>query len=262
MCYKNDGKGLPVGGPLCAKISTFKEAMQRETKNYERVTKGLTRGQFVKFIEYYDCAAADDRSFSQQCAIIIERGECDLRAYLGENGQLSGKPLRDAAVACIQCLQACHSANLVWTDMKAENFVVTDKSQLAIKGIDLESAMPARENPVDYSPEACPPEFAQAFLAGDGSYFILEKSYDIWSLGMILYELSTGFPMFTAKSPSQITQILGSPSYTPDTSLVPDESLRELIDSCLDIDPTKRPALGQILVHPFFLKSGIGPFSW
>jgi hypothetical protein len=50
---------------------------------------------------------------------------------------------------------------LVWTDLKAENFVVmqdfSNGEKVHPKGIDLESAMPYWDNPVDYSPESCPP---------------------------------------------------------------------------------------------------------
>jgi serine/threonine protein kinase len=260
-CYKSDEDGLPVGEALCAKISPNIEALRRESNNYGRVTKGLSRGQFVRFIEFFG-RAGDDKQFNRQCVIIMEKGEKDLKAYIEENGPLAGKELRVGAVAAIQCLQAMHSANLVWTDLKAENFVVTSEKPFAIKGIDLESAMSIRDNPVDYSPEACPPEFAKAFLAGDGPYFVLECSYDVWSLGMVFYELSTGKTMFSGKSPAQITKILKDPYFAIDASAIPDDKLRDLVQSCLEIDPRKRPSIGQILLHPFFLTTGFGPFSF
>jgi serine/threonine protein kinase len=260
-CYRNDGNGLPVGEPLCAKISTNIEALRRESKNYDKVTSGLNRGQFVKFLQFYG-RAGDSKGFVTQSAIIMERGIKDLKAFIEENGPLQGKQLRDSAVAAVQCLQAMHSSNLVWTDMKPENFVVTDTTKFTIKGIDLESAMAIRDNPVDYSPEACPPEFAEAFLAGDGPYFILDYSYDIWSLGMLLYEISTGKTYFKGKNPADITKALRNPSFVADTSDVPDDKLRDLIKSCLDRDPKQRPTLTQILLHPFFLTTGFGPFSF
>jgi serine/threonine protein kinase len=143
--------------------------------------------------------------------------------------------------------------------MKTENFVITATGQF--KGIDLESAMPVKDNPVDYSPEGTPPEFARAFLAGDGPYFVLQYNYDIWSLGMLFYELATGKGYFEGKSPVQITKILRD---GPDIDLreVEDAQLRNLIGQCLQLDPRKRPSILQILLHPYFLSSGIGPFSF
>jgi serine/threonine protein kinase len=260
-CYKNDGNGLPIGEPLCAKISKNLESLEREFENYQKVTSGLNRGSFVKFLDFYT-PAGDSKGFVTQSAIIMERGIKDLKAFIEENGPLQGKALRDCAVAAVQCLQAMHSSNLVWTDMKPENFVVINTDKFATRGIDLESAMGIRENPVDYSPEACPPEFAEAFLAGEGPYFVLDYSYDIWSLGMLLYEISTGQTYFKGKKPSDITKILRDPSFVADTDNIPDDKLKDLIASCLQLDPRKRPSLTQILLHPFFLTTGFGPFSF
>jgi len=260
-CYRSDNDGLPVGESLCVKLSTNLEVLRRESSNYKKVTTGLTRGKFVNFYEFYG-RAGDDKNLNKQGAIVMERGLMDCKSYLSENGAPTGKKLRDVCVAAVQCLQAVHSANLVWTDMKVENFVVTSMDPLTVKGIDLESAMPTRKNPVDYSPEACPPEFAKAFLVGDGPYFKLEPSYDVWSLGMALYELSTATTFFSRKSPEQITKVLRDPEFKPDTSQVPDDKLRDLIDSCLQRDPKKRPSITQILLHPYFLTTGFGPFSF
>eukprot|EP00548_Thalassiothrix_antarctica_P008298 CAMPEP_0194129504 /NCGR_PEP_ID=MMETSP0152-20130528/707_1 /TAXON_ID=1049557 /ORGANISM="Thalassiothrix antarctica, Strain L6-D1" /LENGTH=395 /DNA_ID=CAMNT_0038823709 /DNA_START=209 /DNA_END=1396 /DNA_ORIENTATION=- len=261
-CYRSDGNGLPVGDALCAKLSPNLESLRREASNYEKVTRGLTRGKFVNFVTFYGRASDDDKTMSKQGAIIMEQGMMDCKSYLEQNGALEGKELRNVFLTAVQCLQAVHSANLVWTDMKCENFVVTNLDPLIIKGIDLESAMPTKDNPVDYSPEACPPEFAESFLAGIGPYFILETSYDVWSMGMMLYELATGTTFYGNKSPSQITKILKSPNFTPNTSKVTNDNLRNLIDSCLQINPKKRPSLTQILLHPYFITTGIGPFSF
>jgi serine/threonine protein kinase len=122
--------------------------------------------------------------------------------------------------------------------------------------------MPVRDNPVDYSPEATPPEFAAAFLAGDGPYFKLEYNYDMWSLGMLLYEVSTGRGYFDGKSPVQITKLLkaGPPIEIDDVDI--DPRLRDLMRQCLQLDPRKRPNIAQVLLHPYFLTSGFGPWSF
>ena len=258
--FGTDDDGLPKGDAVAVKMSKNWEALEREADNYAQITKaGWFRGQFVNLIDYLPTASIISKKFSAMSAIVMERGVIDLKRYVSLNGKLQGKELRDAAVAAAKCLQAIHGSGLVWTDMKTENFVVTATGEF--KGIDLESAMPIKDNPVDYSPEGTPPEFARAFLAGEGPYFILQTNYDIWSYGMLLYELANGKGYFDGKTPIQITKTLRDGPIM-DLSAITEPQLNDLITKCLQLDPTKRPTIYQILLHPYFLTTGIGPFSF
>lgn len=255
-----DNEGFPTNEPpVCIKISTNLGAVTREYENYRKINfLGFARGRFVKCYEFFPIAGYDKR-FRNQCALVLEMGARDLKSYLNSCGALSGTELRDASASAAQCVQALHSAGLVWTDLKTENFVVMPNGE--VKGIDLESAMQVGENPVDYSPEACPPEFAEAFLSGDGPYFRLDYSYDVWSLGMMMMELATGRGYFDGKNAAQITQILrdADDGISLD-SLECDGKLRDLIQRCLNRDPEKRPNMAQILLHPFFISNPLSFF--
>jgi serine/threonine protein kinase len=260
--YRANEDGLPAGEPpVCVKVSSNLEAVSREYENYRKLSfLGIARGRFVKCYEFFPVAGYDQK-FRSQCALVMEMGARDLKSYLNSKGKLEGKELRDATISAAQCVQALHSAGLVWTDLKTENFVVMPNGE--VKGIDLESAMPATDNPVDYSPEACPPEFAESFLAGDAPYFQLDYSYDIWSLGMMFLELATGDGYFDGKSPAQITKILRDSEEDIRLDDVDcEDSLKDLMRRCLQRDPKRRPNMAQILLHPYFIAGPLGPFSF
>ena len=265
--------------PLTIKLSSDRERMGLENSNYNKVQSGLFMGRFVKKVEFIEYVSSNDRSLDGKVsALVIESGQYDLKALLSaRNGRpLRGRALRDAAAAAGQCIQAIHSSNLVWTDLKTENFIVVGNDNLnkgvddingstglpGVKGIDLESVIERGGNPIDYSPEACPPEFAKAFMAGEGGEFVLDYSYDIWSLGMMLYELSTGKAYFDKKSPSQVTKLLCSEDFVAAVDDVPDAKLRDLIAKCLSLDPQRRPDITGFLLHPYFITTGIGPISF
>jgi len=263
--YKTDSDGLPTGPRLTVKLSSNFDRLEQESRNYDKVTGGLFSGSFVKKVEYLPDAQGKGVAGA---ALILESGNRNLKDVMSArlNQGLTGKSMRQAAVALAQCIQAMHTSNLVWTDLKAENFVVvTDSigegSFDGVKGIDLESVVQMGGPPLDYSPEACPPEFAEEYLAGRGLEFRVDYHYDIWSFGMLMYELSTGKTYFAGKSPAQITKILRTPSFEPDVSDVPDGRLRDLITQCLVLNPDKRPGITQVLLHPYFLTTGIGPIS-
>jgi len=38
--------------------------------------------------------------------------------------------------------------------------------------------------------------------------------------------------------------------------------MKSLIQSCLQVDPKKRPSIAQVMLHPYFLTTGIGPLSF
>jgi serine/threonine protein kinase len=263
--YRENEDGLPTGDPVIVKVSPILEALEREHENYKKATSGLNTGQFVQ-LHHFLPRAGESKQLYNQCALVMEKGSRDLKNFLSfqEGMRLQGGALRDAAMAAAKCLQAFHSSNLVWTDLKAENFVVmqdySNGEKLHVKGIDLESAMPYRDNPVDYSPESCPPEFASAFLQGNGPFFELHFSYDIWSYGIFLYELATGEGAFDGKTPAQVTKSLSEPDHEINVMKVEDPRLRNLIKSCLRKDPQRRPSIHMIMMHSYFLAS-YNPFS-
>jgi len=264
----------PIGRPLIAKISSNLDSLSREDANYSKAISGIFKGCFVEKIDYLPNAGPD---FEEQGALVIEQGAMDLKemlAILGDGVGLEGRGMRDAAVNVAQCIQAFHSSKLVWTDVKSENFVLvlgeagkdgTDSESEGlpgVKAIDLESACPYKKNPIDFSPEACPPEFAKEFVKGDGEYFILDYNYDIWSFGMLMYELSTGGSYFEGKTPAEITGLLTSDNFEVDVSAIKDKLLRELVKSCLDTRPKKRPNINKVILHPYFITTGIGVFGF
>jgi serine/threonine protein kinase len=268
--YRASNDGSPTGPRVTVKVSTNLEGLERENEIYNKVNGGLFyRDNFVRKIDYLPDAQGN-RGFGKNCgALVLESGERTLRALCDarRNQGLSGKAMRQAAVALVQCIQAMQSYGLVWTDLKAENFVVVsdtlgDGSIEGIKAIDLESAVRAGGPPMDYSPEACPPEFAQAVARGEGPNFIVREEYDSWSYGMLLYELAVGKSYWKGKQDDAITRILKEPGFQVDVSAIEDDKLRDMVSKCLQTDPKKRLKITQILFHPYFLTTGIGPVSF
>ncbi|CAJ1958920.1 unnamed protein product [Cylindrotheca closterium] len=259
--YRADMDGVPAEPPLCVKISTNIEAVSREYENYQRLGfGGLSKDRFVKCFEYLPMAGYEEK-LREQCALVLEMGSRDLKSFLDSRGRLQGSELLEACKAAAQCVQAVHLAGLVWTDIKTENFVVMANGE--VKGIDLESAMPKGGNPVDYSPEACPPEFAVAFEEGEASKFILDYSYDIWSLGMLYLELASGKGVFDHKDANEITKLLKGLDKIPLDDLEGsgcDPNLRDLIDQCLQKDPRNRPSMSKLMAHPYLTRVAPSPF--
>ncbi|GMH47023.1 hypothetical protein TrLO_g4253 [Triparma laevis f. longispina] len=276
-CSMSAGVDFTPDTQYILKCSSNSESMDRESKNYDRINgplttllkwgAGSTTPTFVKkygFLKVPKVNAAFEklnRGGGDDRILVLEKGVCDLKVYLRQEGKIRGKELREILAAVTLVCKGVNDAGLVWTDLKVENLVVCE-GKVRVKGIDLESAIPVNTNPVDYSPEACPPEFARSFIADGGVNFIAKKSYDSWSLGMLFYNIYTNRGYFENQGATGVTKALAIKGFKPDFRQIDDERLRDLMEKLCDEDPGRRPSGAGILLHPFFTKSGIGKWSF
>eukprot|EP00977_Amphora_coffeiformis_P018332 scaffold6420_cov168-Amphora_coffeaeformis.AAC.10 len=260
---------------VIVKFSENIMALKREVENYEKVTTSDTKDLFVKVHDFYNPSEnkplselpkslANAPQFKGQAALVMERGAQDLKSYLQENGPLQGKALQDAVIKTARTVKACHDQKMVWTELKATNFVIQPNGDTNdIKAIDLESAVPQGGNPIDFSPEAIPPEFALAYMCGREPFMEMEPTFDIFSLGLLWYEMATGSNYwqhyFDEREPDQI-KIANALRTTKDQMPVPaSESVsttivaevKELIEKCLKIDPQGRPSINDLMRLPY-----------
>lgn len=186
---------------VLVKFSENIKALKREVKNYHRVTNENTQDLFVEIHDFYNPQANKNKNhiatdqqqqpqpeLKGQAALVMERGCQDLESYLHDYGPMQGDALQKAVATTAKAVQACHEQDMVWTELKATNFVICpiiddddneeggvvvenfmddpQKFDFFIKAIDLESAVKEGDPPIDFSPEAIPPEFATAYLCG------------------------------------------------------------------------------------------------
>lgn len=263
--------------PLIVKFSNSN--LDLEYVNYQRLWACLTPEQENLFVKIHDRipgnalpvnewgqpppASSNIGDVSPEShhppGIVMERGYDNLRVFVRKYGAYKGDALRQAFYSVISAVHALHSNNLIWTELKPENFVVTPKG---IKAIDLESIVPTNELLQVYTAEACPPEFPLEEMYKTLPEMAVTEAFDVWGLGLVLFEMATGHS-FYAEGMMDLEFIKRQLRNVDRTLLQARAKLRghpnsidsqaaSIIMACLHPDPRERPSCQQLLASTYF----------
>jgi len=231
------------------KVSYLHQFMRIEADNYHALENDSL---FMKVYEYHEPRREDDVS-----AIIMEKGGTDIYRFLEKYGAFTGSGLQDVAKQVADVLYHMHvEKQMIWCELKSGNFILTGGDKL--KAIDVESAVKDRSANLLYTSIYAPPEFAIEDLCGRNME--MEYSFDIWSYGMLLYELAAGGPYhvkeheFDRNDRVRIFSHLKNVEEMDLDGLHPSTppKYRDLIRSCLAVCPSERITIQEIMKHPYF----------
>ncbi|OMP02015.1 hypothetical protein CCACVL1_02942 [Corchorus capsularis] len=204
-------------------------------------------------IELYD--VYEDRSGVHLVLELCSGGELFDRIVAQAQSRYSEAGAAAVVTQIAQGLAALHRANIVHRDLKPENCLFLNSSEdstLKIMDFGLSSVEDFTDpvvglfGSIDYvSPEA---------LSLSQGAKITTKT-DMWSLGVILYILLSGYPPFIAQSNRQKQQMIMAGDYNFDERTWKNisSSAKHLISSLLQVDPDRRPSAEQLLAHPWVI---------
>jgi serine/threonine protein kinase len=231
-------------GRLAIKVSRDLDSWERETSIYKKLWGG--GGPFVSL---YDAEPNFDGRGANM--LIQDYGEMDLLDYINENGPLSMRDIRRFGRRALKTLKKLHGMGLVWCDCKPENFVLVNGT---LKAIDLETVSRVGEDIPGYTAETAPPELAEWEKPPRATEALAaRKSYDMWSLGMLLLHMYLGVSYWKSNSAQTIVRAMRADGFEIDLSDVDDPLLRNLLKSLLHNNPNRRPNAALAGAHPFFL---------
>ncbi|MDR1388094.1 MAG: Stk1 family PASTA domain-containing Ser/Thr kinase [Propionibacteriaceae bacterium] len=215
-------------------------------RRFDREAKAAAILSHPNIVAVFDQGHADDRSY-----IVMEyvRGQ-SLRSIIAQSAPLPPLVALNHVDAIARALAAAHEAGLVHRDIKPENVLITNTGQVKVTDFGLAKATSAQSSA------------SQSVLMGTLSYLAPELmtdgtatfASDIYSTGIVLYELLTGQKPHTGDEPASVLYKHVHVDVPPPSLALP-SPLRErvpdyldaLVQACTSRRPEARPATGRAL---------------
>jgi eukaryotic-like serine/threonine-protein kinase len=176
----------------------------------------------------------------------------DLKTILRQRGRYSVEEAIPLMVQACAGIGYAHRAGLVHCDVKPHNMIVTPDARLKVTDFGIARALSTimpdeRADVVWGSPQYFSPEQA----VGEAP----SPSSDVYSLGVVLYEVLTGALPFTAPSSEELARMHLESSPIPPSEYVPDipPALEQIVLKVLSKEPAARyrtaDQLGRVLLR-------------
>jgi len=176
----------------------------------------------------------------------------DLKTLVKQRGRFTAEEAVPLLVQACAGIGYAHRAGLVHCDVKPQNLLVTPDMRLKVTDFGIARALstihPDEKSEIVWgSPQYFSPEQAAGAAPSPAS--------DVYSLGVIMYEMLTGSLPFRATTAAQLARLHLDAEPIPISELLPDISpaLPEIISKVLSKEPSQRyrtaDQLGRVLMN-------------
>lgn len=225
----------------------IKVLKQEFSEDVNFVTKVRTEAQSAAGLEHpnivniYDVGSENAIHY-----IVMEYVEgITLKTYIEKKGQLSFKEAVSIAIQVGRGIEAAHNKHIIHRDIKPQNIIISTEGK--VKVTDFGIARAASSNTIN-SDVMGSVHYASPEQARNG--FVDGKS-DIYSLGIVMYEMVTGRVPFDGESTVAIAiqhlqeEMVRPSAYAPDLPV----SLEKIIIKCTQKSPDRRyDSIGDLLI--------------
>jgi len=170
------------------------------------------------------------------------------------------KRLTELEVQCylvqiISCLKYLHANRVIHRDLKLGNMFLNDKMEIKLGDLGLATKLEfdgEKKRTICGTPNYIAPEILDGKVGH--SYEV-----DIWSVGVIIYTMLVGKPPFETPDVKQTYNRIRMCSYSFPEHVPLSEPAKNLITKILNLDPSRRPTLDEMMNHPFLNHGGSIP---
>lgn len=237
--------------PVAIKMVLASDSDNEESvARFMREAKAASRLQHPAIMTIYQFGVQEGTRY-----LVMEFIEGKTLKRIINNQPVQINQLCEIAVQVADALSVAHEKGVVHRDMKAENIMVTPRGHAKILDFGLakmkeEDVLPTDATVTDmYKTQA-------GTVLGTVSHMSPEQAMghdvdgkaDVFSFGVVLYEMATGFSPFMGPTPQATLARLLNQAPKPVNELNPTTpmALEQLINRCLEKDPNRRPTAKEV----------------
>lgn len=181
----------------------------------------------------------------------------ELFDYIVERDRLTESEARVFFRQIVSAVAYIHNKGYAHRDLKPENLLLDEDNQLKLIDFGL-CAHPSGGMAAQLDTCCGSPAYAAPELVSGQRYLGAEA--DIWSMGVLLYALLCGFLPFDDENIGALYKKIQAGVYvTPEWLSIGSVTL---LDQLLQVDPTRRITVTQLISHPWLLQSTGVPVEW
>jgi len=211
----------------------------RDLRNLRREINILRTLNHENIIRMFDVFETEN-----DFCVVMEFAQGELYEILEIDGKLPEEQVQGIAKQLVRALHYLHHKRVIHRDMKPQNILIGAKGRVKLCDFGFARSMSA--NTVVLTSVKGTPLYMAPELVQQQEY---NHTADLWSLGVILYELLTGRPPFyTNNLFSLIKHIIKDPVHYPDY-LSPE--CKDFLSGLLQKQSSERLTWPELLYHPF-----------
>jgi NIMA (never in mitosis gene a)-related kinase len=240
LCSRDSDEDLCVIKQI--KVEDMTKQEKDDVINESTILSKLDHPNIIKFFEFFE-----SKTPQQTFNIVTEYADGgDLSEKIKEQNKTPFKEsdILDYFTQICLALKHIHEKKIIHRDLKSGNVFLMKSGLVKLGDFGIaktfKSTMEKAKTMVG-TPYYLSPEIIQ------GKPY--DNKSDIWSLGVLLYEMMTFKMPFEANTLPMLSMKIMRGNYTPPSSMYT-KDLREIVSKCLMVDPSRRPSIREILKMP------------
>lgn len=230
---------------LINKLGQNAEDIETLRREIDILTK-VNHPNIMKMIDVFET----DTNF----CIVTELARGDLFQIIDDNQALPEEKLKTIAAQLVSAIYHLHKNHIIHRDLKPQNILISSNG--SVKVCDFGFARALSQTTLMLTSIKGTPLYMAPELVQEHPY---NESIDIWSLGIILYELYHGSPPFYTESIYKLIQmIINNPIKYPETM---SDDFRSFLEIMLEKDPSVRASAIELMNHPFIKDVDLSSFN-